>query len=235
MAWPFFTFYGGKWRVAPSYPQPMHDTIIEPFAGSAGYSVRHHRSRVILNDLDPAIVGTWAYLIGAAQSDILALPDLAEGQTVDDLPVCQEARWLIGWWLNKGSATPKRRPSTFMLQHPGGAPYWGEGIRRRIAGQLDLIRHWEVRQGDYRDLPDIASTWFVDPPYRGTAGSHYRHGSAALDFDALADWCKSRPGQVLVCERDDADWLPFADLALMDGTEGRQKASPARMEVLWQS
>ena len=39
---PFFRYYGGKWRDCAKYPPPQFDTIVEPFAGSAGYSVRHH-------------------------------------------------------------------------------------------------------------------------------------------------------------------------------------------------
>lgn len=229
---PFFTFYGGKWRVAPLYPVPQHEVVVEPFAGSAGYSVRHSARRVILNDLDPIIAGTWRYLIGASEAEILALPDLEPGQTVDDLTVPQEARWLIGWWLNKGSATPKRRPSTFMLQHAAGAPYWGQSIRERIAGQLAGIRHWTVVEGDYRDLPLDPATWFVDPPYQ-RAGSHYRFGSSLIEFSRLADWCRDLPGQALVCEADDADWLPFRALTEIDGTEGRQKRNRARVEVLY--
>jgi hypothetical protein len=30
---PFFSFYGGKWRIARHYPTPKYDIIIEPFAG----------------------------------------------------------------------------------------------------------------------------------------------------------------------------------------------------------
>lgn len=38
---PFFTYFGGKYRIAPRYPKPQYNTIIEPFAGSAGYSLRY--------------------------------------------------------------------------------------------------------------------------------------------------------------------------------------------------
>lgn len=232
---PFFTYYGGKWRVAPRYPAPARDQIVEPFAGSAGYSLRYPDRAVWLNDADPIITGTWDYLIGASEREILALPDLGEGETVDDFRLCQEARWLIGWWLNKGSATPKRRPSSFMLRHPAGAPYWGESIRVRIAGQLDAIRHWVVTTGDYEELPgDLAATWFVDPPYVA-AGRHYRVGSEGIDYPRLGRWCRARRGQVIACEADLADWLPFRPLVEIDGTEGRQKVSRARMESVWTS
>jgi site-specific DNA-adenine methylase len=229
---PFFTYYGGKFRVAPKYPEPDYMQIVEPFAGSAGYSLAHPDHEVRLVDLDENIVQTWAYLLGATEREIAALPDIKADQTVDDLGVCPEARLLIGWWLNKGSAQPKRKPSSFMVKYPEGGPYWGQRVRDRIVGQLEHIRHWTVEQGSYIDVEHHGSTWFIDPPYVG-AGHHYRHGSRDIDYAHLADWCRSRPGQVIVCEADSADWLPFEPLAVIDGTEGRQKTSKARVEVMW--
>jgi site-specific DNA-adenine methylase len=232
---PFFTFYGGKYRAARHYPAPQCGVVVEPFAGSAGYSVNHPASAVWLNDIDPVIAGTWEYLIGVSESDILRLPDLEPGQTTDDLALSQEARWLIGWWLNKGSATPKKRPSSFMLKYPAGAPYWGQGIRERIARQLGAIRHWKVTTGSYTELPEIpAACWFIDPPYVA-GGQHYRFGRDDIDYEHLARWTGSRPGQVIACEADSADWLPFRPLTAIDGNEGRQKTSRARMEVVWTS
>lgn len=229
---PFFTFYGGKYRAAKHYPAPTHDVIVEPFAGSAGYSINHYGREVRLFDLDPVIVETWRYLLSSTPEDIAALPDLEPGQTTDDLDLPLGARYLIGWWLNKGSAQPKKRPSTFMLKHAAGAPYWGESIRERIARQLPLISHWTVTQASYADVPNVEATWFIDPPYQ-KAGRHYRCGSRAIDFAELAEWSKARRGQRIVCEADDADWLPFRPLVSIDGTEGRQKAARARMEVIW--
>lgn len=232
---PFFTFYGGKFRAAKHYPGPMHETIIEPFAGSAGYSLNHPTATVWLNDIDPVVTGTWEYLIGASEQEILGLPDLLPGQSTDDLNLPQEARWLIGWWLNKGSATPKKRPSTFMLRHPAGAPYWGSSIRRRIASQLPAIRHWKVTTGSYEDLPATGDAcWYIDPPY-AAGGQHYRHGREGIDYPSLAEWTVCRPGQVIACEADDAGWLPFRPLVTIDGTEGRQKKARARTEVIWTS
>lgn len=229
---PFFTYYGGKYRVAPKYPTPRHDLIVEPFAGAAGYSLLHHDRRVRLVDLDENIVQTWDYLIRADESEIAALPDIAADQTVDDLDVPAEARLLIGWWLNKGSASPKRKPSTFMTRYPEGGPYWSERVRARIVAQQFRIRHWTVEHGSYADLDNPDATWFVDPPYE-LAGRHYRHGSDGIDYTHLAQWCQSRAGQVIACEADAASWLPFEHLAAIDGTEGKQKAARARAEVVW--
>ena len=61
---------GGKWRSAPRYPQPRYQTIIEPFAGSAGYSLRYVDRDVILIDKDEIIAGTWHYLVNVREDEI---------------------------------------------------------------------------------------------------------------------------------------------------------------------
>lgn len=229
---PFFTYYGGKNRAARHYPEPVYDAIVEPFAGSAGYSLNYPDASVLLVDTDPVVVGTWRYLLSATPDDILALPDLAVGQDVRDLELSQGAEWLVGWWLNKGTTSPCRTFSAWAKQYP--RQFWGPFIRERIASQIEAVKHWAVFEGSYcATVPeDLEATWFIDPPYQ-QAGRRYRHGSAGIDYAALADWCKARQGQVIVCEADDADWLPFRPLAPMKGTEGRQKVNRAKMEVIW--
>lgn len=215
---PLFTFYGGKWRAAPHYPAPAHDTIIEPFAGSAGYSLRYPDRRVILVERDPLIAATWRYLIRVSPSEILALPDIAMDQTVDDVPLSEDARLLIGWWIHKGSTMPCKRPSAWMRSEQRPNSYWGQTIRARIASQVESIRHWEIIEGDYRLAPTVSATWFIDPPYQ-IAGKHYRH--SAVDYPRLAEWCLGREGQTIVCENVGADWLPFEPWRNI-------KASPAK-------
>ncbi len=208
---PFWNYYGGKWRAAPHYRPPTHGTIVEPFAGAAGYSTRYPANQVVLVDSDPVITGIWSWLIRASPGELLALPDVGPEQTVDDLEVHQEARWLIGFWLNSGSATPHKRASTWATtdyDSGGGMLVWGDRVRRRLAWQVTRIRHWRVIEGDYTDAPDLDADWFVDPPYR-VRGRHYRHGCRGIDYQALGSWCRSLRGQVTVCENVGADWLPF--------------------------
>lgn len=181
---------------------------MEPFAGSAGYSLRYPNRRVVLCDLDPYIVDVWRYLLRVSESEILALPDLCLGQTINDLHVCQEARWLIGFWLNKGAASPRQRPSAWMRQGLRPGAFWGKRVRETIAKQLKAVRHWEIINASYREISNRTATWFVDPPYE-VAGSHYRFGSNNLDYEQLAQWCAERDGQVIVCENAHATWLPF--------------------------
>ena len=228
---PFFTYYGGKWRAAPRYPAPTFGRIVEPFAGAAGYAVRHYTKDVVLIDKDPKIIALWRYLIAATPKDILALPAVEPGQSVDDLDVSLAAKTLIGFWLNKGSASPCKTPSKWMRDGMRPNSFWGEAIRARIASQVDKIKHWTAIEGDYTASPRGMATWFVDPPYR-EAGKLYRHSSTAIDFAHLGMWCKSLSGQVLVCENEGADWLDFKPHLTI-------KASPSKTggkrshEVLW--
>lgn len=188
---PFFTYFGGKYRSAPLYPRPDYETIIEPFAGSAGYSVRHFMRKVILVEKDPVIAALWRYLIRVKESEIRALPLIKKGQTVEDLHLYQEARYLIGFWVNKGSTAPRNCPTPWMNIRP--SEFWGREIRNRIANQVSLIRHWVLIEGDYTKAPNISATWFIDPPYQG-AGRFYRFPSSKIFYPALAHWCKKKQG-----------------------------------------
>lgn len=228
---PFWRYYGGKWRNAPHYPPPEHDTIVEPFAGAAGYSLRHYRRRVVLVDKNPIIAGIWRYLIRESAASIRALPDIPDGGTVDDCEMPQEARWLAGFWCNNATVAPCKLPSRWASLGPDVPNWcgWNVRSRERIASQVDRIRHWAIIEGDYRDAPDIEATWHIDPPYSTRAGSYYPEQPD--DFDALGAWCRSRRGLVVVCEQAGASWLPFAPLGSFRSTPGK---GPARSsEVLW--
>ncbi len=222
----FLNFYGGKWRLAPNYPRPIHGTIVEPFAGSAGYSTRYPDHDVILIERDPVIAEVWRYLIKSDAEEIRSLPLLSQGQLVSELSDLPDgARSLIGYWVSAGTPTPKHTPTPWALQ--GGGGFWGVKLRERLASQVDRISHWEIIEGDYSDAPDIEATWFVDPPYV-EAGKCYKFGSQLIDFNKLAGWCRSRSGQVMVCENEGADWLPFRPFREQFGVTKRRA-----MEVMW--
>jgi site-specific DNA-adenine methylase len=227
---PFFGYYGGKWRDAAAlYPAPTSRTIVEPFAGSAGYSLRHADREIILCDIDPIIAGLWRYLISVTQQEIMSLPDVRDGQTVDDLNLCQEARWLIGFWLNRAATRPRKSPSKWMRDRIRPGSFWGDRVRRTISAQLDSIRHWKIYECSYTDCPGSRpATWFIDPPYIH-AGRHYAFGSANIDYSSLASWCLSRPGEVIVCENAGAEWLPFKELASVKTTRANRRSK----EVYW--
>lgn len=227
---PFFGYYGGKWRDALKfYPTPEYKTIVEPFAGSAGYALRYPDRNVILCEIDPVITAVWQYLTKVTPREILALPDLNPDGSVDDLHIAQEAKWLVGFWLNRGTASPRKGPSKWMRDGIRPGSFWGARVRRTIASQVEYIRHWQIRNCDYADCPFSGeATYFIDPPYV-TAGKHYRYGSDQIDYVALSEWCRSRLGQVIVCENQGATWLPFRDLADVKTTRADRRSK----EVIW--
>jgi len=214
---PLFPFYGSKWQCARRYPKPHNGVVVEPFAGSAGYSTFYAPEKVLLLDVDPIIVAVWQYLIRVTPSEILALPDLAPGQSVDSLALPQEARWLIGFWLNRGSAQPKKTQTAFSARAERGQLVWSARARERIAVEVEGVRRWEIRQGSYESAPRIEATWFVDPPYV-TKGKYYRFRD--VDYPALGLWSRELPGQVIACEQVGATWLPFEPLAVIRSTRG---------------
>jgi len=234
---PFWRYYGGKHRVAGRYPPPRYRTLIEPFAGSAGYACCYPHLDVILVESYPLIAACWRYLIAVSPDEIMAIPDIPDGGTVDDLPCCQEGRWLAGWWCNDATASPCKSPSAWKRNpHPdiGSLEFlcWNAAVRARIARQVQRIRHWRMIEGDYTAAPDIEATWFVDPPYAGRPGSHYVHGSKTLDYHALGDWCQSRRGHVMVCEAAGANWLPFVPFGEVRGAPGADRPGGGQ-EVIW--
>jgi hypothetical protein len=226
--WPFFCYYGGKWRAAPHYPAPQYQTVIEPFAGAAGYATRYHSRSIVLADANPLITNLWRYLIKVSAQEVRALPLVVEH--VDDLAVCQEAKHLIGFWLNKAtSGSPRKRPASWMRSGVRPNSYWGEAVRDRIASQVDFIRHWRVVDGDYSNTPAIEGTWFVDPPYANAAGAMYLH--KVTDYERLAEWCRARRGQLIVCENSGATWLPFADMGSFKSNPGSRGKGKSREAI----
>ena len=227
---PFFGYYGGKWRDAiKHYPAPQHDTIVEPFAGSAGYALRYWEKKVILYERDPVVAAVWRYLLRVSPEEILAIPDVPLEGAVSDLAIPQEARWLVGFWLNRATAHPRKSPSRWMREKIRPGSFWGDRVRQTIATQLPQVRHWKIHEADYRSCAvSRPATWFIDPPYQ-KAGSHYRYGASQIEYDLLAKWCRSRSGQVIVCENFGADWLPFRMLSEVKTTRAGRRSR----EVVW--
>lgn len=231
---PFFSYYGSKWKLSQRgvYPPPVHETIVEPFAGSAGYSMAHHRHRVVLVERDDHIAGVWRYLIGADPARIRSLPDVPSEGTTWDLDVADEERNLIGLWLSRASKHVRRTPSGWMRKFPEKL-WWGPRARERIASQLPAIRHWTVIEADYTEAPDLEATWYVDPPYQQQGQIYRTGGNGTLDYEALGDWVRSRRGQVIACEAEGADWLPFEPIVRHQGNTGRMVTEVAYTSGGW--
>lgn len=226
-----FAYYGAKHGLCKrgAYPPPRYGTIIEPFAGAAGYSCRFAtpEHRVILLDADPEVIALWRRVQAMTPGGLQAIEDslLAE-RTVDPLVAGSGGSTSIVATMDGLSRviTPRMRKD------------WHQ-VRRRIAATADRARRWQVSLGDYSTAPDVEATWFIDPPYQPSkfgAGAFYRKGADGLDYEALAEWCRSRRGQVIVCEQSPARWLPFRPLIRQsNGVATPGGVGTRRVELIW--
>lgn len=207
-------YYGSKSKVCHHYPKPKFPNIVEPFAGTARYSLMYWDRNVLLIDKYDTICNLWKWLQSCSPKDILETRILEYGQSTDDFEWdCQERKDLVGFIITAAPTMPKKKASRWKtVVRPNTQNY----KLRYIADNLYKIKHWKIACGDYSDSPEIEATWFIDPPYI-VGGKYYKHSSKDIDYGDLSGWVKSRRGQVIACESTGADWLPFVPLVKSRG------------------
>lgn len=206
-----FYYYGRKKQIVRHYPSPNYDIIVEPFAGAAAYSFYHNSQakRVILIEKDEKVANIWKWFNHEATSqDIQSLPALHPGERSSEFLHIIHAATKMAFAFKRIKVTPVL------------ARNW-EISKRIFARHLTDIKHWEIICGDFTEAPDIEATWFIDPPYRGKSGMGYRHSSALIDYATLAQWALSRKGEIICCEGEGADYLPFVPLLELKGVAGK--------------
>ena len=217
----FFGYYGSKTSSAVRYGEPRHELVIEPFAGSAGYSVFWNVRKVKLYDIRQEVCELWDWLIKCPIEEIEVLPDWVESvEQVLALP--QPAQNLVSNWLvfsgDEIGKFHKDRSIDFYLrdveEYKSGIrskpSLWCPDLKTRIILQKPLIVDWTIDQMSYEDVPNVEAHWHVDPPYESQMKAY--DSSQSIDFSHLAGWCRNRHGTVDVCEEAGAKWLPFRPL-----------------------
>ncbi len=222
-----FSYYGGKARIAHLYPEPTHDTIIEPFCGAAGYSLRHYERKVLLYDSDPVTASIWTWLLGGTVSaDIQAyFPwNARQGDRVSAILHPDAPPGMLRLLQSEANAGTQGAKGVHDQITKFGAKAW-DRIVPKLEHWVPLIQHWRFHQCDYTAIPNMEGTWFIDPPYGNNAGSRYR--TQITDYKALGSWCLDRWGQIIVCENYGADWLPFTPLVVRRGVYSSYQLSRA--------
>lgn len=205
-----FYYYGAKNQLAKHYATPTHNLIIEPFGGSAAYSIyqlkKNNSLKVLVNEKNPRVYKVWQMLMDSTVDDILNYPCPNVGDSTSDF-------FIITCSASNSSASCKSQKYTDRVHRVF------EIQKKRVAGLLQYKKNIELCNIDYSDLSNEPATWFIDPPYQLHAktntifqnGNGYgkNYNSDSIDFDSLGNWCKSRNGQVIVCEKDGANWLDF--------------------------
>ena len=215
-----FYYYGRKKRIVKYYPKPLHDTIIEAFAGSAAYAMEYFEKNVTLYEINNKIYSVWKYLQEASPKDILELPILQKGQCLNNDEfnfLTDPEKWIIGLFLNPGSSVPKKSPGNFCD--------WDEKHRKLLSEELYKIKHWTIKNESYETAPNDEATWFVDPPYSPNldnyGGKYYPDNK--INYCNLELWCRERKGQIIVCENVNANWLTFEPLVDLKGQKHKRK------------
>ena len=207
-----FYYYGRKKQIAKHYPDPAFGTIIEPFAGSAAYALYGNRwqKEVILLEKDQRVASIWTWLIETATPEsIRALPDLRVGEKSSEFLHIVHAATKQAFKYKTIKVTP-------VLERN-----W-EISKRVMAANLYKVKHWKIMCADFTSAPEIEATWFIDPPYKSNPGTGYGHGSGAIDYSELAKWALVRRGEVIFCEGEYGDYLPFRPLLSLPGVAGKR-------------
>jgi len=204
-----FSYYGSKSKIVDYYPPPKHNKIIEPFCGSARYALKYWQKDVLIMDKSENLIKVWKWLQQCSKQDILGLPKLTTGLDIRKIELSEIERTFLSYLVASGR--PSNIVTKFMDYDNGN-----QKVYKRIADSLELIRHWEIKLGSYTELENVEATWFIDPPYM-YGGEHYKESNKSIDFIKLAEWCKTRNGQTIVCENMKADWLPFKPLTKIQG------------------
>ncbi len=191
-----FPYFGRKQKIAGLFPAPRYPLVIEPFAGSLGYSLHWQPPKVLAWEADDRVVTLWRRL-----ANMTAIPEPpAVGSLTDDLLVklCSYSEHS----LTSGVMTTTSR----MVRD------WEYVHRRALALQPYVQRAVSYYYGGYGNCPDVEATWFIDPPYQCANRRGYKYGASQMDYTLLGDWVKRRKGQVIVCEQEGANWLNFKPL-----------------------
>ena len=209
-----WSYYGSKKSIIDYYPPPKYGKIIEPFVGAGSYALKYWDRRVTIMDKYEVIYMIWKWLQSCERKDIDNLPHrLMQGQTLNDFKFsCNEAKLLMGFIIAKGIERPRVKPTERAIVD---RPNTINLALNKIKNYLPKIKHWEIIHGSYQDLPNEEVTWFIDPPYQFGGATYVEN---KIDFPALGEWCKSRQGQVIVCENTKADWMDFKPMIVNKGT-----------------
>lgn len=234
---PLFKWFGSKWLAAKKYPAPFHDHIFEPYAGSAGYSLRYAHKKVILAETDEHISALWHWLITKATTfDVLTIPvGIKVGTDIRSLDLSFGQKLLLKSWQRTNNVG-----RCWTISPWGNKPgQWTANTRARVADDIHQIKHWELRD-NAEILFEVGTigTWFIDPPYQ----YNYNYNGPSVWYPDLARICYNRAqdgNQVIVCEAECQktgklpDWLPFTSLGSRVTSRRKVNQNHHSKELWW--
>ena len=137
-----FSYYGSKSKIVDYYPPPKHKRIIEPFAGSARYSLKYWQNDVLLVDKYHIIVRTWKWLQQCSEKDIRKLPIMKLGETLDNYNLTEDEKIFMGFIVQQGTTGLRKTVSSYAVDRIATQ-------LNNVATQLHKIKHWEIKQASF--------------------------------------------------------------------------------------
>jgi hypothetical protein len=234
---PLFKWFGSKWLSSRTLPAPAFDKIVEPFAGGAGYSLRHHERAVVLYEADPHVSALWKWLIEeATPAAILDIPVLVpEGTDIRTLGLTPGQRLLLKNWQRTNNVG-----DCWTVSPWGNKPgQWTANTRARVSEQSQAVKHWKMRSGSGMTAftrEKGMATWFIDPPYE----FNYQYRSKQrIDYEALGKLASGALGQPIVCEAvcqqtgQTPSWLPFTAFGSRVTSRRKKGDNHHSRELIW--
>ena len=114
-----FSYYGSKSKIVDYYPPPKHKRIIEPFAGSARYSLKYWENDVLLVDKYEVVIKIWKWLQQCSKQDILNLPKFETGIDLRQCNLSEEELLFLGMCAGIASTQPRFKISPYAGEQNG--------------------------------------------------------------------------------------------------------------------
>lgn len=234
-----FKYFGSKFSKFHLYPTPNTSTIIEPYAGGAGFSLNYSNRNIIISEKNPEVFLLWQYLIKHLTSnDILSIPlNLPIGTDIRELDLSDGQRLLLKYWQRTNNIS-----ACWTISKWGNLNgQWTKGTRKRLSEEIKLIKHWELYRTaeevfeKYKNDPNIY--WFIDPPYQ----FNYRYNeSSEFNYVKLLEYINEIKGFVVVCEGKSKcgmlpTYLPFKELYKSKKKYSKQYSNIASVELIYKN
>jgi len=177
-----FRYSGSKARTLKRYPIVCNaSTIVEPFAGSAAFSMTHLDKKIILCEADLRINSLWHYLKSVPKDRLhwLMSAKTAEGTDVRNIPGLTDDERILIRLYTCGVYTGTL--SCYKIYHHGFNLQ--KFIDADFSNVTVLSDYTEAAQYDGPD-----TFMFIDPPYHGTRSNVY---DSSLDYRAVEDFILS--------------------------------------------
>lgn len=232
---PLFKWFGSKWSSSKIMPSPRYGRIVEPFAGSAGYSIRYSHLDVTICESNEHIKRLWTWLIQESSTQlVMDIPiNIPEGTDIRRIGLSYGQQLLLKNWQRTNNVG-----NCWTVSPWGNKPgQWTANTRSRVANECYLVKHWRI-MSDYTEATEstLEATWFIDPPYQ----FNYQYGNRPVDYMALAESVKRLNGQVIVCEAvcpktgSVPQWLPFAQFASRVTSRRKEGCNTHSKELIYE-